>query len=166
MPRVGRRCLTLQTKDNPQAAVETVFAPRVGVLRQIGRFVLHFFEMCAPMCIGFAVGDLIYFGVAGVFGYSEPFTQLAVLSVLVVTFNMTVPMVAWMLYRGMPRRPTVEMAAVMTILAAVLLSLGWFGVLDMGDMALIEHVLMMPAMLIPMFLRLDVYTGAGHASHA
>jgi hypothetical protein len=29
----------------------------------------------------------------------------------------------------------------------------------MGDLALIEHGLMMPAMLIPMLLRLDVYTG-------
>jgi len=56
-------------------------------------------------------------------------------------------------------RPVVEMAAVMPILAGLLLMLGWLGVLEMGDLALIEHGLMMPAMLIPMLLRLDVYTG-------
>ncbi|HEX6662075.1 MAG TPA: hypothetical protein VF025_00235 [Gaiellaceae bacterium] len=35
-----------------------------------------------------------------------------------------------------------------------------------GEFALSEHGLMMPAMLIPMFLRLDLYTGrARHAGH-
>ena len=43
---------------------------------RFGRFTLHFFEMCAPMCVGFAIGDLIYFWVAGKFGYSEPFSEL------------------------------------------------------------------------------------------
>ena len=47
----------------------------------------------------------------------------------------------------------------MPILAGLLLILGWLGVLAMGDLALIEHGLMMPVMLIPMLLRLDVYTG-------
>jgi hypothetical protein len=72
---------------------------------RFGRFVLHYFEMCAPMCIGFAIGDLIYFWAAGKFGYSHPFKDLPDLSVLVVTFTMTAPMVAWMGYRGMARRP-------------------------------------------------------------
>jgi hypothetical protein len=115
--------------------------------------------MCAPMCIGFAVGDLVYFWAAGQFGYSEPFTELPVLSVLVVTFTMTAPMVAWMRFRGMPRRETAEMAAVMPILAMALLVLGWLGLVAMSDLALLEHALMMPAMLVPMFLRLDLYTG-------
>jgi hypothetical protein len=118
------------------------------------------------MCIGFAVGDLVYFWAAGRFGYSEPFSELPVLSVLVVTFTMTAPMVAWMLYRGMPRRETAEMAAVMPLLALALLALGWLGVVPMSDLALLEHGLMMPAMLVPMFFRLDLYTGrAGHSHH-
>jgi hypothetical protein len=130
--------------------------------RQTAHFVLHFFGMCAPMCIGFAVGDLVYFWAAGQQGYSEPFRQLPELSVLVVTFAMTAPMTAWMLFRGMPRRATVEMSAVMPVLAIVLLALGWVAIVPMRDLALLEHGLM-PAMLIPMFFRLDVYTGrAGH----
>jgi hypothetical protein len=138
-------------------------APPAGRRRQSGHFVLHYFEMCVPMCVGFAVGDLIYFWAAGLFGYSEPFRQLPELSVMVVTFTMTAPMVAWMLFRGMPRRETTEMAAVMPILAIVLLALGWLTILPKGDLALLEHGLMMPAMLVPMFFRLDLYTGqAGH----
>ena len=128
------------------------------------RFTLHFFEMCAPMCVGFAVGDLIYFWAASKFGYSHPFKDLPELSVLVVTFTMTAPMVAWMLYRGMPRRPIAEMAAVMPVLGAVLLVLGWLSLVTMGDLALLEHGLMMPAMLVPMLFRLDLYT-TKHSQH-
>lgn len=131
---------------------------------QVGHFFLHYAEMCAPMCIGFAIGDALYFSVAGLFGYSDPFSDLPVLSVVVVTFTMTAPMTAWMFFRGMPRRATIEMSATMPALASVLLALGWLGVVPMGDLALLEHGLMMPAMLIPMLFRLDLYTGrAGHA---
>lgn len=134
--------------------------------RRTGQFLLHYFEMCAPMCVGFAVGDLVYFWAAGLFGYSHPFSELPELSVLVVTFTMTAPMAAWMVYRGMPRRATAEMSATMPILALVLLALGWLAILPRGDLALLEHGLMMPAMLIPMFLHLDLYTGgARHAAH-
>src|SRR5687767_14074976 len=96
--------------------------------KQTAHFVLHFLEMCAPMCIGFAVGDLVYFWAAEQQGYSEPFTQLPELSILVVTFTMTAPMTAWMLFRGMPRRATAEMSAVMPVLAVVLLPLGWLAI--------------------------------------
>ena len=39
--------------------METALAPSVSLLGRVGHFVLHYFEMCIPMCIGFAVGDLI-----------------------------------------------------------------------------------------------------------
>jgi hypothetical protein len=118
------------------------------------------------MCVGFAIGDLVYFWAAGQFGYSEPFSELPELSVLVVTFTMTAPMAAWMLFRGMPRRETAEMAAAMPVLAIALLALGWLAIVPEGDLALLEHGLMMPAMLVPMVLRLDLYTGrAGHSRH-
>jgi hypothetical protein len=149
----------LGTSEHLEAGSRVAAAPPVSVLRQVGHFVRHYVEMCAPMCIGFAVGDLVYFGIAERFGYSQPFSELPALSVVVVTFTMTAPMVAWMRFRGMRGRPVVEMAAVMPILAGLLLILGWLGVLEVGDLALIEHGLMMPVMLIPMLLRLDVYTG-------
>jgi hypothetical protein len=149
------------------ATTSPTTAPTISRRRQLGHFLRHYGEMCAPMCIGFAVGDLVYFWVAGRLGYSEPFTELPVISVLVVTFTMTAPMVAWMLFRGMPRRETAEMAAVMPLLALALLALGWLGLVPMSDLALLEHALMMPAMLVPMFFRLDFYTGrAAHPGHA
>jgi hypothetical protein len=132
---------------------------RLSVPGQVWHFALHFLEMCVPMCIGFAIGDLLYFGIAGQFGYSKPFSELPELSVLVVTFSMTAPMTAWMLFRRMPRRATAEMSASMPIVAILLLAAGWFGILAMGDLALMEHGLMMPVMLVPMLFRLKLYTG-------
>jgi hypothetical protein len=146
--------------------METALAPNLSVRGQVGHFVLHYFEMCIPMCIGFAVGDLVYFWAAGLFGYSEPFAELPELSVLVVTFTMTAPMTAWMLYRGMPRRAIWEMSATMPILAFILLTLGWIGIVPMGDLALLEHGLMMPVMLVPMLLRPGLYAGHMHHAHA
>ena len=137
--------------------------PRTARLRH---FALHYVGMCAPMCIGFALGDAAYFAIARRFGYSEPFRELPQLSVLVVTLSMTAPMTAWMLFRGMARRATVEMSAAMPALAVALLSLAWVGALPSGDLALLEHGLMMPVMIVPMLFRLELYTGRGHAAHA
>jgi hypothetical protein len=155
-----RRCVLRERRDT----MDTALAPKVNLRGQVGRFVLHYFEMCIPMCIGFAVGDLVYFSIAGLLGYSEPFTELPLLSVLVVTVAMTAPMTAWMLYRGMPRRATWEMSATMPILAIALVTLGGLGVVAMGDLALLMHGLMMPVMLVPMLLRPGLY--AGHTHHA
>jgi len=128
-------------------------------LSRAGHFGLHFLEMCMPMCIGFAVGDLVYFWVADLFGYSEPFRELPGLSLAIVTFNMTAPMVAWMRFRGMPARPTAEMAAAMVVLALLILAVGWLGITAMSGLPWLAHALMMPAMLVPMLLRLDLYSG-------
>jgi hypothetical protein len=122
--------------------------------------------MCVPMCIGFALGDLVYFWAAERFGYSKPFGELPELSLLVVTVAMTAPMAAWMLCRHMPHRATAEMSAAMPVLATLLLALGWLAVVPMRDLALLEHGLMMPVMLIPMAFRLELYSGrADHAGH-
>jgi hypothetical protein len=142
------------TKTTPRA-----HGAAIGPLKQVGHFALHFAEMCAPMCIGFAVGDLLYFWLASLAGYSEPFSELPYLSVLVVTVSMTAPMTAWMLYRGMPHRSITEMSAGMPIVAIVLVGLSVLGALPKDGLALLEHALMMPAMLIPMLLRLDIYSG-------
>jgi hypothetical protein len=126
---------------------------------QVGHFVRHFLEMCLPMCLGFAIGDAIYFGAASVLGYPEPFRELPELSLAIVTFNMTAPMAAWMRFRGMPTKATAEMSAAMVMLAIGLLCIGWLGVVRMSALPLLAHGLMMPAMLIPMLRRLDLYTG-------
>ena len=161
-PRIRGRHHRARPQPNPQPHVQAVTAPpashRVSRSSQLGRFALHYAEMCVPMCIGFAVGDALYFWLAGLAGYPKPFSQLPELSLLIVTVAMTAPMSAWMAYRGMPRRRIVEMSVVMPALAFVLL-FGWSGIMAERDMVLTEHALMMPAMLIPMLLGLEFYSG-------
>jgi hypothetical protein len=152
----------IQATENVNAELR----PQVGRARRAGYFIAHYVEMCAPMCVGFAVGDIVYFWAAAEFGYLEPFRELPEVSVLVIAVGMTAPMAAWMLFRGMPRRAVVEMSAPMPLLALVLLTLGWLAVLPRDELALAEHALMMPAMLIPMVWRVDLYAGsAGHGAH-
>ena len=142
----------------------TAHAPRHRRIGGFGHFVLHFFEMCMPMCVGWALGDAIYLAVADALGSSNPFGDWPVLSLAIVTFNMTAPMVAWMRFRGMAWRPTAEMAAGMVVLALLIAVAGWLGIVAMDSLPWLAHGLMMPAMLVPMLLRLDLY--AGHATGA
>ena len=80
------------------------------------------------MCAGFAVGDAVYFRAAGLLGYDRPFAQLPELSVLIVAFTMTAPMVVWMRFRHMAWRPIGEMSAAMLVEAVVLIAAGRAGV--------------------------------------
>jgi hypothetical protein len=130
-----------------------------------GHFVLHFFEMCMPMCIGWAVGDVVYFALADQLGSSDPFGDWPELSLAIVTFNMTAPMAAWMRFRGMAWRPTAEMAAGMVVLALLIAVAGWLGIVAMQTLPWLAHGLMMPAMLVPMLMRFDLYTGHAMGAH-
>ena len=46
--------------------MDTAIRQSVSRRSRVGHFVLHYLEMC----LGFVVGDLVYFWVAGLFGYS------------------------------------------------------------------------------------------------
>ena len=78
--------------------------------------------------------------------------------------TMTLPMAAWMRYRGHDWRPIAEMSAAMLIpvgdALALLLTDTWT---DVGALLAVEHVAMLAAMLGAMLLRPDEYTHHHHA---
>ena len=124
------------------------------------RFFLHYVEMVAAMFVGmFALSkpaDLL-FGAAGVSTSSQhPAMMLFSMGV-----TMTVPMVAWMRFRGHAWRPTSEMAASMLIPTFAAMALVGAGVMKGGPAMVIEHVVMLVGMLIAMLLRREEYSG-GH----
>jgi hypothetical protein len=84
--------------------------PIAHTVRPVGRFVLHYIEMCAVMCIGALVLSVLFFGAAGLLGYTDMPQQYPELSVLVIAIDLSVPMAAWMRFRGMDWQPTLEMA--------------------------------------------------------
>jgi hypothetical protein len=143
-----------------------------GDAPQVWNFARHFLEMCAAMCIGAAVLGLVYSWAAGLAGVGNAYVQYPELSTLVLAFNMTAPMVAWMRFRGMAWVPIAEMTAVMVVEAFAIIALYWGGALAnvaVGGVSTLwvwQHGLMMPAMLVPMLLRLDFYSrGMHHQAH-
>ena len=72
----------------------------VHVVRPVLRFVRHLLEMCMVMCVGAAGLSLLFFGAAGLLGYTDLLETAPELVVLVIALNLSVPMLAWMRYRG------------------------------------------------------------------
>jgi len=74
--------------------------------------------------------------------------------------NMTVPMVAWMSYRGHDRHRNAEMAASMVFPTLATSGLAWAGVLQAHGALAVQHVVMIPAMLGVMLWRYEHYAHA------
>jgi flagellar biosynthetic protein FliP len=80
--------------------------------------------------------------------------------------TMTVPMVAWMRHRGHSWQPCNEMAASMFIPTFGVIALMGTGMVeDFGVLMTLEHIVMLPSMLVAMLLRRDEYS-CGHDHHA
>ena len=81
-------------------------------------------------------------------------------SLLTMATSMTVPMLAWMAFRGHGWRPSLEMAAAMYLPTFVALAL--IGTVDFDLLMGVEHVAMLLAMLGAMLYRRDEYSHADH----
>ena len=69
--------------------------------------------------------------------------------------SMTGPMVWWMRLRGQPARHSVEMGASMIVPTAVVIVLYWLEAVPAHGAMMIEHSVMIPAMLLVMLLRYE-----------
>jgi hypothetical protein len=128
------------------------------------RFVLHFVEMLLAMLVGMAVlGGLTELVLAAAGGSMTD--APGSIRVLVMGFDMTVPMVAWMSYRGHARARSAEMAAAMILPTLAATALAAVGVLSTGGALGLQHAAMIPAMLAVMLWRYDHYAGR-HAHRA
>jgi hypothetical protein len=125
-------------------------------------FVRHYFEMVAAMFLGMAVLGLPSIAALGSVGMdsSELRSDAPAMLLLGMGLTMTVPMVAWMRYRGHGWRASNEMAAAMLVPTLGVIALLGAGLLeDIGTLLMIEHVVMLPAMLLVMLLRREEYSG-------
>jgi hypothetical protein len=127
---------------------------------QLKRFSRHVIEMTGAMMLGmcilgmaFRALHLVVFGT----GFDAAWHEHTELAVFAMTFNMTLPMVVLMRYRGHEWERCGEMAAAMFVLAFALLPLFWLGVLSANAVLPLEMALMLPAMIAVMALRFDEY---------
>ena len=133
------------------------------LVRRAASFGWHLLQMCVAMCIGMMVlgGPLV--GAARLFGYSDPTRQLPELTALVMAVTMSVPMAAWMRYRMRHDwRSIAEMSGAMGAEAILVIGAAGLGLLPRSDVVSWVHTLMVPAMLVPMLYRLDLYSGGTH----
>jgi len=136
--------------------------PRMTTTHPTRHFIRHYLEMVAVMFLGMGVLSLPALAALGAIGMSssELRSDAPALLLFGMGLTMTVPMVAWMRYRGHGWQASNEMAAAMLIPTAGVIGLLWTGLLeDIGMLLMIEHVVMLPAMLLVMLLRRDEYSG-------
>jgi len=156
----------MQTTANPSttpAAPLGTAAPQAVVSRRspVRNFVRHYAEMLAAMFIGmFVLGAALALPLelmgADVSSWD---TEAPALQLLMMAFTMTVPMVAWMRYRGHGWAPCWEMSGAMFVPTFVALALLWTSVeMSTHGLMMIQHIAMFPAMLGVMLLRRDEYS--------
>ena len=126
--------------------------------RQTGRrrFLAHFGEMLLAMFLGMAVlggvAELIL-----ILGRSSLADASGAVHVLIMGINMTVPMVAWMNYRGHSTARGAEMAGSMIVPSLLAAALAAGGLLGSEGALALQHGVMVPAMLGVMLWRYDAY---------
>jgi hypothetical protein len=106
-----------------------------------------------------AVGGVLFRAVLAAFGttITEVRLQEPELAVLVMGFNMTVPMVAWMRHRGHGWRSSAEMAAAMFIPAIPVIALLRSEVIGFAAVSGLYCASMLAAMLALMLYRRSEY---------
>ena len=135
--------------------------------RSVRQFVRHYIEMVIAMFAGMIVLGIPAEAGLRLLGTStdELETTAPEVVLLGMALVMTVPMVAWMRHRGHTWRPCHEMAASMIVPTLAIIGLMWADlVTDFGTLMMVEHVVMLPAMLAVMLLRIDEYAGCHHGA--
>jgi hypothetical protein len=116
-------------------------------------FIRHYVEMVVAMFLGMAVLGFPIGGALDALGADSDAWMF-----LGMATSMTVPMVAWMMYRGHGWRANAEMSASMYVPAFAIVGLLTSGLLtDIGVLMVAEHVVMLAAMAGVMLLRPDEY---------
>src|SRR6186997_2588657 len=111
----------MNTEAKQVSSAHKVHVP--GFAMSAWTFVRHLLEMCLAMCIGGIPIIILFFVGAAKIGYPDLFLQSPELSVLVIGFILSLPMIAWMRFRGHEWRPILEMASTTIVLGILLVSL-------------------------------------------
>jgi hypothetical protein len=130
------------------------------------QFIRHYAEMVAVMFAGMAVLGLPAGWGLGALGssWSELTDSAPAAMLALMATTMTVPMVAWMRYRGHGWRANTEMAASMVVPTFAAMAMTSV-VADTGAILVGEHVVMLLGMLGVMLARPAEYTHH-HPQHA
>jgi hypothetical protein len=133
-------------------------------LGPIGRFIAHVLEMCMAMCLGAVTLNVLLWGGAALLGYTDSTQRFPELSALVATLTLSLPMAAWMRFRGHEWRHTLEMSGATVVVGLLLIGAFWLGVVSQSGLIEWQIRLACPVMFVVMMLRFGPYS-QGHAAH-
>jgi len=103
-------------------------SPEVHRKHHVSHFWKHYLQMAAVMGVGmFVAGAILTFAV-GLKSWDEVTIQYPNQALVAMVAGMSIPMVAWMLFRGMGWRNSYEMALAMVLPVIPFLCLVWFGI--------------------------------------
>ena len=146
-------------------AIELVLDQSQG--RKVLCFLRHLLAMIVVMMLGMCVLGAAwgaFHEVAFGSAFADAWRDYVVLASFAMAFNMTVPMVLWMRYRGHSWERGGEMAAAMNLPLLPLLALYWLDVIPAQAVLGLQMMLMLPAMLAVMLYRHEEYS-APHTAH-
>jgi hypothetical protein len=111
-----------------EASPDLAVPPEVRHRRRVPPFWRHFLQMFAAMAVGMFVTGFIFVSIVGLKSWGELTGRYPTQALLAMAVGMTVPMVAWMLFRGMGWKNSFEMAGAMVLPVIPFLCLVWFNV--------------------------------------
>ena len=135
---------------------------KIVVRGRAWNFVQHLLEMTIAMFMGmFVLGmpaDMLFEAL----GWTA-LTEDLVLSTLLMATYMSIGMAAWMRFRGCRWRITLEMCLAMYVPFLIMYPPYFAGWASPMAVMMVGHLLMVPAMVVAMLIRLDEYTVSHHA---
>jgi hypothetical protein len=120
-------------------------------------FARHYLEMVAAMVVGMVVLGAAIRGVLALAGVEFSLARHPELTSLEMAFDMSVGMVVWMRHRGHGWASSLEMCGAMFAPALALFPLLWLDIIDAESMMALEHIVMLPLMLLVMLRRRSEY---------
>jgi putative intracellular protease/amidase len=125
----------------------------------VARFVRHYVEMVLAMVAGMMILSPVVGMTADVFGITYTRDTQPTIAAVEMALTMSAGMAFWMRYRRHHRRHVADMTAAMVLPLVVLLPLTWTGVVAGSSLMMLEHVAMLPLMLVAMLRTPRAYTG-------
>jgi hypothetical protein len=141
--------------------METAVVPVQSQAKKARRFLRHFLEMVVVMMLGMCVLGAAFNGLHVLLfgsGFAAAWRDHVGLAALAMAFNMTVPMVLWMGYRGHSWERCWEMAVAMNLPLVPALVLYAFDAIPARGVLGMQMMLMTPAMLAAMLYRKEEYS--------
>lgn len=132
-----------------------------------GRFARHYLEMVVAMFVGMPIFGILFHSPLDPLGLRETMFQRPFLSESLMLVTMSIPMAAYMTYRGHRGLRTAEMVAGMVIPSLVVIGLTAAAAvpfLTIASLSLWSHLAMLVGMLVAMLLRRDEYS-MDHSQH-